>query len=208
MGAADLLAALQAAGLTVEADDDRLVVAPAEMLTDALRELIRAAKPALMATLAGAQDETKPRPAAARWLLHLPDADPLTVAFDPPSIHDEVLARCSDALAAEPVSEPLQVELPDAIETMFVRCVEAELYDAADRAVLQAMHAIDPIDTRTVIGEMHSKIGRCHRCVHFARPGLPDGYCTGRNDLPAAYGRMRHLPLHRGARCENFEESP
>ncbi|MCA3180055.1 MAG: hypothetical protein O9345_16550 [Burkholderiaceae bacterium] len=206
MGAADLLGTLRAAGLTVEADDDRLMVAPAEKLTRALRELIRAEKPALLAALAGAQNESGPRPAAARWLLHLPDADPLAVAFDPPATHDEVLARYSGALAAEPVPETLKVELPAAIEKLFVQCVESGLYDEADRAVLQAMHAINPVDARTVIDEMYSRIGRCHRCVHFARPGLSDGYCTRRDDLPAAYGLMRHLPPDGGALCAIFKE--
>ena len=51
MGAPDLLARITAAGLTVEADGDRLLVRPRERLTVELRETIRSHNPELLALL-------------------------------------------------------------------------------------------------------------------------------------------------------------
>lgn len=53
MGARDLLADLNGAGLTVTAEGDRLVIRPASKLTDDMRAALRAAKPALLRLLAG-----------------------------------------------------------------------------------------------------------------------------------------------------------
>ncbi len=49
MGAARLLADLNAAGFTLTADGERLLVAPADRLTDELRAAIRRYKPVLLA---------------------------------------------------------------------------------------------------------------------------------------------------------------
>lgn len=49
----------------------------------------------------------------------------------------------------------------------------------------------------------------CITCASHARPGLSDGYCGGRDDLPRAYGEnhpLRRLPDDRGATCEEWEE--
>lgn len=53
MGARDLLADLAGLGVTVTAHGDRLVIRPASKLTDDIRERLRAAKPELLAVLAG-----------------------------------------------------------------------------------------------------------------------------------------------------------
>lgn len=52
MGAADLLQHLSAAGLSLQADGDRLTVTPRERLTDPLRDAIKAHKAELIAALA------------------------------------------------------------------------------------------------------------------------------------------------------------
>lgn len=53
MGARDLLANLAGAGVIVTADGDRLVIRPASKLTDEQRTALRAAKPEVLALLAG-----------------------------------------------------------------------------------------------------------------------------------------------------------
>lgn len=55
MGARDLLADAAGAGLTIAADGDCLVIRPASMLTQAMREALRLAKPELLALLREAQ---------------------------------------------------------------------------------------------------------------------------------------------------------
>ena len=44
----------------------------------------------------------------------------------------------------------------------------------------------------------------CSTCRHRKRPGLSPGYCSGRDDLPSAYGLhhpLRRLPADQGAAC-------
>lgn len=60
MGARDLLADAAGAGLTIAADGDRLVIRPASMLTQAMREALRLAKPELLALLRDARPEPGP----------------------------------------------------------------------------------------------------------------------------------------------------
>jgi hypothetical protein len=50
-------------------------------------------------------------------------------------------------------------------------------------------------------------LNRCRRCSHGRRPGLSDGYCVHRQDLPLAYGHLRELPADRGARCGSLLDS-
>jgi hypothetical protein len=52
MGAPDILSILQAAGLRLTADGDRLLVTPASAIIDEVRNLIRARKPDLLRLLA------------------------------------------------------------------------------------------------------------------------------------------------------------
>jgi hypothetical protein len=71
------------------------------------------------------------------------------------------------------------------------------------------MYAADPGGTQMLVAEMHARIGRCYGCQHFARPGLSDGYCTGRDDLEHAYGPrhpLRILPDDGGANCKAWAE--
>lgn len=51
----------------------------------------------------------------------------------------------------------------------------------------------------------------CRRCASFRRPGLSDGYCGGRDDLPPAYTPghpLRQLPEDRGASCNLWRLHP
>ncbi len=197
MGAPDVLTALSAAGLTAAADGDRLLVMPADRITPELRETIRAKKAVILAALQ----------TASRWILHFADAEPVAVTLDPAATHAQVLERYPSAVAAEPVGKPVPLALSPALATMFADCVNAGLYHDDDGPVLGAMHAGDPAGTHAVVEAMHSRIGRCHRCAHLARPGLSDGYCARRGDRPHVYGFMHSLPANSGATCNSFEES-
>lgn len=141
------------------------------------------------------------------WLLHFPDLDPVAVAFAPAFDHADALAAYQAAIAAEPMPEPPAVPLPADLAALFDACERIGLYDDQDRAALPAMFALDPDGTRGLIEVMHSRIGRCRRCLHFRRPGLSDGYCTGRDDLPRVYGFMRKLPSDGGAQCADFADT-
>jgi hypothetical protein len=142
-----------------------------------------------------------------RWVLHFPDAEPLTVTLDPPGMHAHVLARYLGAVAAEPLPEPEPVALPAEIVALVDDCIAADLYSDWDRETLAPMYAADPAGTRALVAEMHARIGRCYGCQHFARPGLSDGYCTGRGDVEHAYGYMHYLPPDKGARCNDFKDA-
>ena len=47
-------------------------------------------------------------------------------------------------------------------------------------------------------------VDRCQACARYRRPGLSDGYCATRSDLPASgYALLRQLPDDRGAWCDH-----
>lgn len=51
----------------------------------------------------------------------------------------------------------------------------------------------------------------CRTCAHFRRPGLSDGYCCERDDLPPAYTPghpLRKLPDDGGASCSAWRLHP
>lgn len=51
----------------------------------------------------------------------------------------------------------------------------------------------------------------CASCTHLGRPGLSDGYCGGRPDLPFAYGPghpLRQLPADGGLGCGTWVLHP
>ncbi|MCO5102190.1 MAG: hypothetical protein M9885_15075 [Burkholderiaceae bacterium] len=166
------------------------------------------AKPAPVLACTAVTPVTSPADVTARatlWLLHFPDLDPVAVAFAPERDQAEVLAAYPDALAAEPMREPLPVPIPGDLLALFDACTNAGLYGDDDRAALPAMFALDAEGTRRLIEAMHAEIRSCRRCRHFRRPGLSDGYCVGRDDLPSVYGLLRALPDDKGLRCDAFD---
>ncbi len=51
----------------------------------------------------------------------------------------------------------------------------------------------------------------CKTCAHLYRPGLSDGHCGGRDDLPFAYTSghpLRQLPPDGGASCSAWRIHP
>jgi hypothetical protein len=141
-------------------------------------------------------------------MLYFPDAEPIAVTFVPEETDAQVLARYPGAVAAEPLPEPVPAALPAEIVALLDDCIAANLYGDEDRETLTPMYAADPAGTQTLVAEMHARIGRCYGCKHFAPPGLSDRYCTGRDDLPLAYGFMHYMPPGRGALCNVFKDAP
>jgi hypothetical protein len=125
---------------------------------------------------------------ANRWLLHFIDREPVAVTFSPAVTHADAIDRCPGAVAAEPMPEASPGALPADVAGRIDECVAADLYGDEDRELLARMHAADSDSTRALMDALHVRIGRCHRCRHFARPGLSDGYCAARSDLPHASG--------------------
>ena len=108
---------------------------------------------------------------------------------------------------AEPLPETVPAALPAEIVALVDDCIAADLYGDEDRETLEQMYTTDPAGTQFLVAEMHARIGRCYRCRHLTRPGLSDGYCTGREDLAHAYGFMHDLPPDKGAWCDNFKDA-
>jgi hypothetical protein len=150
-------------------------------------------------------DVTASKAHSSRWLLHFADGEPLPVTFEPAATHDEVLSRYPDALAAVPVSDPPLWLLPSHVADMFSRAVEAGLYAEEERTVFAAMFRCDADEARQLLEAARWRIGQCDRCRHRASPGLSDGYCSAREDLPPVYGLMHSLPANGGADCGQFE---
>jgi hypothetical protein len=159
-----------------------------------------------VAAVAGIAVASPPGLKAARWALHFAEEEVVVLGCDPPLAAADVLARHPTALAAEPLSAPAPEELPPEVATMFAECVAAGLYGEEEAPVLRSMHASDPGGARAMVETMHARIGRCYGCRHFARPGLSDGYCGARTDLPHAYGLLHVLPPGKGATCDQFTE--
>ena len=68
MGARELLSELAGAGVSVQADRDRLVIRPASKLTEPMRAALRDAKPELLALLSGAAEAAEaPEADAIGW---------------------------------------------------------------------------------------------------------------------------------------------
>lgn len=99
MGAADILdplTKLRAAGLTVTMDDGRVIVQPAERLTDELRQTIRDHRAEIVATLSRSWC----------WWLAYSETKHLIVYFHPEATRTEVLERYPGVLVAEPYIPP------------------------------------------------------------------------------------------------------
>lgn len=119
MNGSDLLADLEAAGLTLERDGQRLLVSPASALTPELADRIREGKPVLLTALAVRQAMEEARPAIVeeidqagesvrlveRTVLVWPDGE--AMAFDPEFVqwwkrHNAEAARAREAAESRP----------------------------------------------------------------------------------------------------------
>ena len=158
----------------------------------------------------------------ARWLLSFVEADELTVLFAPAVNHAKALAYHPDAVSAEPIPERPQRTATKAEAREITALIQAVFPDDTDvdRSEALAAALADPEGAlhcyRMIAKERGLTLPRndaeaakaCPICRHFARPGGSEGYCSGRGDLPPAYGvnhPLRRLPADRGASCEQWQ---
>ena len=157
----------------------------------------------------------------ARWLLRFVQADELTVIFVPPATHGKALAYYPDAVAAEPIPERPQRmatkaearEITALIQAIFPDDTEVDRGEALAAALADpegALHCYRTIAKERGLLLLRNDAGAvktCPACRHFARPSRSEGYCSGRDELPA-YGAnhpLRRLPADRGASCEQWQ---
>jgi hypothetical protein len=127
--------------------------------------------------------DTAPPLQATRWLLHFAERDPLEVWFSPTVDHDEALAGYPDAVAAEPLLD------------------HAGAHQSARESARPGAHKSAEESAQK------SAARGCSTCRHRKRPGLSAGYCSGRDDLPGAYGEhhpLRQLPDDQGVSCASY----
>jgi len=101
MGAPDVLLLLRESGLTVTTDDGRLIVTPADRLTDETRQLIRENKSGILDALAFT---------SYRWLIHFADREPMEIFMHPDADFARMMREYPDCVAAEPLPEPARRE--------------------------------------------------------------------------------------------------
>jgi hypothetical protein len=170
--------------------------------------------------------DTAPPVRATRWLIHFLDREPMEVWLSPAADHAEALAAYRDAVAAEPVPERTDTrtasvierdELLALVEAVYAGDTDADRAEALDAALadpegaLQCYRAIAAERGIVVVLPVITKptsitvATGCKSCRHRKRPGRSDpGYCSGRDDLPAAYGLhhpLRKLPDDQGESC-------
>jgi hypothetical protein len=199
---------------SIDGDGGLQLDAPKGALTPELIERIRHHKPGLIAEIQAAREvgelgelhflctnpagrelnftgdvhretptDTAPPLQATRWLLHYADRDPLEVWFSPAVDHDEALAGYPDAVAAEPLLD------------------HAGAHQSARESARPGAHKSAEESAQK------SAARGCSTCRHRKRPGLSAGYCSGRDDLPGAYGEhhpLRQLPDDQGVSCASY----
>lgn len=139
----------------------------------------------------------KPRPAplpnaSTVWLIQHVDRRPLEVHFWPPATRAEVLTDYPTAINVEPMQAP--------------HSAEAEPDKAQPHQEDKAPPAPDAGRWRAGPAALLAR--SCRTCQHLLRPGLSDGHCGGRDDLPPAYTAghpLRLLPDDGGANCTTWE---
>jgi hypothetical protein len=93
-----------------------------------------------------------------------------------------------------------RVRLPDQVLIAHIlpEATHAEVLAIYPEAV--SIETFIPKDATVAVPEKHE----CRTCEHLRKPGLSDGYCSGRDDLPRAYGKhhpLRECPADGGASC-------
>ena len=156
------------------------------------------------------------------WLFHFADRDDLPVTFAPAVHHAKALSYYPEAVAAEPIPDRPQHKATKAEAdeiTVLVQAIYANDTND-DRAEALAAALADPdgalLCYRTIASDrgialaapVVGTVKACRCCQHFARPGKSEGYCSGRDDLPLAYGAnhpLRRLPADGGKSCEAWQ---
>lgn len=154
----------------------------------------------------------------SHWLFHFTDRDSLRVTFAPEVDHAAALTDYPDAVAAEPITARPQRQ-PTKAEAEEITALVQAIYASDtehDRAEALATALVDPegalLCYRTIARDRGIAIAApvvgtvksCRCCQHYTNLGKSEGYCSGRDDLPPAYGPdylLRLLPADRGASC-------
>lgn len=97
-----LISILTAGGFGLRRDGERLIVHPADGLTDSLRAMIREHKRALVAFLRSHDQAANDDDTRRRWLIHYPDGKILDVTCTPTATREELLRGHPEVLSAEP----------------------------------------------------------------------------------------------------------
>jgi len=175
--------------------------APKGALTPELIERIRHHKPSLLAEIQTARE------VGERGELHFlctnPAGEELPLAGD---VHRETPTdtappvRATRWLLHYADREPMEVWFAPAAD-------HAETLVADPDAV--AAEPLPEVRTPPVRNEVRTETTArgCKSCRHRRRPGLSAGYCSGRDDLPGAYGDhhpLRRLPDDQGASCASY----
>jgi hypothetical protein len=181
-----------------------------------------------------ASEETAIR--AWRWRVCLPD-QVFIAHIAPDADRSEVMAIYPDAVSVEPLPmveyEPAKPDpFPDDRRTC-EQCanLDGRQCQAAKRGEIVASRDYEPIrdlprrcegyaaatpaTPATLEGEKVRSVANpenheCRTCEHLKKPGLSDGYCSGRDDLPVAYGDrhpLRECPEDGGASCTAWKLS-
>lgn len=113
MGAPEVLRLLRQSGLDVTADGGRLIVQPAERLTDDLRQLIRGNRVSILSMLGAAESDT----AHHHWIVQFIDGSCIEISRHPDATCAEVMAQYPNCVDLEPLSK--SDSFPDDRRTCF-----------------------------------------------------------------------------------------
>lgn len=118
----------------------------------------------------------------------------------------QLLAAANDPTAAPATGWLIHFADRDPLEVWFSPAVTHGEVLAAHPAALAA----EPIPERDIRKPTTSTMttASCKTCRHRKRPGLSAGYCSGRGDLPGAYGvhhPLRKLPADMGEGCASYQ---
>ena len=152
------------------------------------------------------------------WLFHFADRDDLPVTFAPAVDHAAALAYYPDAVAAEPIPDrpqrqPTKVEaeeITELVQAVFASDSDVDRNEALAAALadpdgaLLCYQTIAKDRNIAIAAPVAGPVKACRSCRHYSR----FGYCSGRDDLPLAYGvnhPLRRLPADRGASCNQWK---
>lgn len=219
MGARELLDDLVRDGFNIVADGDRLVIRPASKLTDDLRQMLRAAKPELMAMLNGATNDPtrtcractnrlpagncdKPREAGL-----LPDGSKFEIVFAPRSHAATCPAFTPSVRASAP--RPYRLSPAEGDVAHSAPWDDSSIARFSARLALLMRRGFNATDADDLAERLHLRDvtadGRviCAECRHLTgRPGA--WYCGN----PRAAGVADELPdalVTAMQRCDGFE---
>ena len=157
----------------------------------------RAAACGVIVTLtpAGTVKTTGTKDAVARWVPTLR------------ANRDAIVAALTKAS-----NDPPAVSPADASPVWLIHCPDRQpvAVHCWPPATLAEILAIYPTATGAKPVRQQEQARSCRTCRHLKRPGLSDGHCGGRDDLPPAYTAghpLRRLPDDGGANCTTWEES-